>query len=344
MIRHSQPSVGQEEAEAVSRVVVSGNIAQGKEVAAFESETAEHVGRKFGVAVSSGTTALHLAMDALGLGTENRIVYPSYACASLQTAVDMQGCMSHIADIGDDYNLDLAQTPDDADAVILPHLFGRKSEIPEGPPVIEDIAQSIGGATGKNSVVAIASFYATKMITTGEGGMVLTDDEGLADHVRDRRDYDNRETWERRYPYKMTDMQAAMGRVQLKKLSKFIARRRDISDQYSATFSDTDLGLPGPGDNVFFRYVIRSKMRGEMERYLCAHGVEAKRPVYRPAHQYFIGEQAPPRIRLQESYPNSDRAHAEVLSLPIHPGMSDEDVTFVGEHVLRFLEEQVKSV
>ncbi|MFP6583491.1 MAG: DegT/DnrJ/EryC1/StrS family aminotransferase [Candidatus Hydrogenedentota bacterium] len=174
--------------------------------------------------------------------------------------------------------------------------------------------------------------------------MVLCDDEGLAEHLRDRRDYDNRDTLAQHFPYKMTDMQAAMGRVQLQKLSGFLARRRDISLQYSDTLREVPLVLPESGEHVFFRYVVLSKARVAMERYLYAQGVEAKRPVYLPAHQYFSGEKKNARVRLQERYPVADRAHAEALSLPIHPGMTDADVNHVAQCVQRFFEEQDKDV
>ncbi len=170
LIAHSAPLLGPEEEEAVVRVLRSGRLAQGPEVAAFEQECASLVGRRFGVAVSSGTAALHLALHALGVGRDDRVVIPAYACASLLTSVSLQDGTAHLADVNADFNLDPAHVPGDADYVILPHLFGKRATAPEHGVVIEDLAQSIGGDTGRTGAAAIASFYATKLLTTGEGG------------------------------------------------------------------------------------------------------------------------------------------------------------------------------
>ena len=194
MIRHSLPTLGNEEADAVAAVIRSENIAQGVEIEAFERETADFVGRKHGVAVSSGTAALHLSLAALNADSTTIAAIPDYACASLVTAAKLQGVRAHLVDIGEQFNIHVKQIPQNADISIVPNLFGGIAELPESTVVIEDIARSIGGETGKGSSVAVASFYATKLMTTGEGGMVLTDDQSIAEFVRDRRDYDNRDT------------------------------------------------------------------------------------------------------------------------------------------------------
>ena len=337
MIRHSAPTLGDAEAEAVTEVLRSGQLAQGKQVEAFEQECAAFVGRKYGVAVSSGTAALHLALAALGV-TENSIVaLPTYACAALATAVQMQRGTSALCDVGPDYNLDLGTLPEEVDVSIAAHLFGATASLPKSGSCIEDIAQSLGGDTGTATDVAIASFYATKLMTTGEGGMLLTDDADLAAFARDRRDYDNRDDWLPRYSYKMTDMQAAMGRVQLQRLPGFIARRREIAQQYLDAFRDLPIELPSGSGHVFFRFVIRTGQRESLEGRLADAGVEAKRPVYRPAHLYARDPLAHGDFRLRDSYPGADAAHAQALSLPIYPSLLEDDVAHVIDSVRRNL-------
>jgi perosamine synthetase len=192
--------------------------------------------------------------------------------------------------------------------------------------IIEDIAQSMGADTGRASPVAVTSFYATKMLTTGgEGGMVFADDEGLAAYVRDRRDYDNRDDYVQRYNYKMTEMQAAIGRVQLRRLPGFVERRRAIAAQYSEAFAGLPITLPDAAGHVYFRYVVATADRDKLEAFLREHGVEAKRPVYRPLHHYFGGD-----------FPGADRAHNECLSLPIYPTLTAAGVARVIELVRRY--------
>jgi dTDP-4-amino-4,6-dideoxygalactose transaminase len=248
-------------------------------------------------------------------------------CAALITAVHLQRARPVLCDIGEDYNLDPATIPVTCRVVIVPHLFGAPARPPSAGVVIEDIAQSMGGPGGRSGRVAITSFYATKLMTTGEGGMLLTDDAGIAAYARDRRDYDNRDEFRVRYPYKMTDFQAVLGRVQLRKLPRFLARRREIALRYHAAFDSPKLRLPDPEGHVFFRYVVATPHRDALAGHLRERGIEAKPPVYRPAHHYLGGE-----------FPQSQRAYQECLSLPIYPALLDAEVDRIIESVRQFLD------
>lgn len=325
-IPHSAPTLGKAEVEAVAHALRSGYLSQGSEVAAFEEECAAFVGRRYGVATSSGTAALHLALEALGCAGQRPVALPTYGCVSLPTAVELAGGRPVLCEVGHDFNLDTASVPDDCHAVILPHLFGARARLPRCETVIEDIAQSIGGPTGSASGVAVTSFYATKLLTSaGEGGMVLTDDAGIAEYVRDRRDYDNRDDYARRYNYKLTEVQAAVGRVQLRRLPEFVARRRAIAGRFEEAFRGYPLRLPSGEGHVYFRYVVQTPRRDEIERALNKQGIEAKRPVYRPAHRYFGGH-----------FPVADEVHERCLSLPIYPSLTDAQTTFIIDSVRRF--------
>ncbi len=325
MIPHSKPFLGEEEIKAVTRVLRSGHLAQGLETAAFEAECAALVGRRYGVAVSSGTSALQLALSVFGIAADESVAIPSYACASLAQAVCGHRATPVLCEIGEDYNIAPQAVPAGVRCAIVPHLFGAHAVLPEVEMLVEDIAQSIGGPTGTRGLVSVASFYATKLCTTGEGGMLLTDDEGLAESARDRRDYDNRDDFVERFACKMTDFQAAMGRVQLRRLPGFIARRREIAGAYATAFSGLPLGLPTGKDHVYFRYVIATPMRDGLEQHLRACGVEAKRPVYRPAHHYLGG-----------AFVRAEQAHEQLISLPIYPGLLPAELQTVIESVRAF--------
>lgn len=326
-IPHSKPSIGPEEIAAVRRVLESGQLAQGREVAAFEEECAAMVGRKHGVAVNSGTAALHLALIGMGVASGDTVAIPSYACAALAQAIAWQGATPVVCDIDEDYNLDPARVPDSVMGVIVPHLFGATARLPRHPSVIEDLAHAIGGPAGNASILAIASFYATKMVTTGEGGMLLTDDEGVADLARDLRDYDNRDDFQVRRAYKMTDFQAAMGRVQLKRLPEFIARRAAIAAQYDGGLAGLPVALPRLDDSLHFRYVIATPERDAMATWLEERGIGASRPVHRPAHHSLGGD-----------CPRSERAHWENLSLPLYPELTTAEASFVIKSITAYFE------
>jgi len=328
VIRHSAPAIGPDELGAVVDVLRSGQLAQGAQVEAFEHECAHFLGRRYAVAVNSGTSALYLALAALDMGPGRTVALPSYVCSALSNAVRMVGGRPVLCDIGPRYNLDPATLPADRDATIVPHLFGAPADLAAWQPDIEDIAQSIGGPTGRRSRVAVASFYATKLLTTGEGGMLLTDDEALAEFARDRRDYDNRDDGALRFNWKMTDFQAALGRVQLKRLPSFIRARRAIARQYHEAFRALPMRLPDPEDHVFFRYVVATDRRDALEAPLRGCGIEAKRPVHRPLHHALGGR-----------FPRAEQAHRECLSLPIYPGLVEADVARVIESVTRFMEQ-----
>jgi len=316
MIPHSRPSIGDEEAAAAARVVRGGHLAQGPEVAAFEAECAAFTGHAHAVAVSSGAAALHLALLACGVGPGARVAMPSYACDALPQAVAWCGASPALCDIRKDLLLDArAAEASDATAVIVPHLFGAQAELPACGALIEDIAQSIGGPGGRAGRVAVASFYATKLLTAGEGGMLLTDDAEIAASARAQRDYDNRDDWAVRFPYKMSDVHAAIGRVQLRRLPEFLAARRALAVRYDAALAGLPLRLPkASAGHVYFRYVVATPARDALMAFLAARGIEAKRPVHRPAHQALGGE-----------CPNAERAHREALSLPLYPAIGEAE-------------------
>src|SRR3990170_697834 len=239
LIAHSRPTLDEDDARAVARVVRGSQLAQGPEVEAFERELAPWFGAPAAAAVSSGSAALELARRALDVGPGHEVIVPTFACDALWHAVVRCGAQPVLAD-ADPETLSLApadaarrRTPRTRGVVVV-HAFGLAADVDAflalGVPVVEDCAQALGAEAGGRPVgargaAAVGSFYATKLLTTGEGGAVAGP-AGRVARARDARDYDEREDLRPRFNYKMTDLQAALGRAQLRRLDAFIARRR----------------------------------------------------------------------------------------------------------------------
>lgn len=260
------------------------------------------------------------------------MILPSYLCAGPLHAIQHAGATPRLVDCDPTmYNLDPAHVKRTltrkTKALLVPHLFGLPADLSEltslGVPVIEDCAQALGATyrgkpVGGIGDLAICSFYATKVITTGEGGMLLARDARLLRLATDLRDYDERRTFRTRFNYKMTDFQAALGLSQLRQLPGFLARRRALADRYNQELKG--LPLAGPSapedrDHIYYRYVVRvtrglETMLTRLER----AGVSARRPVFRPLHRYLD----------QEGFPGTEEAWRTALSLPIYPSLGDD--------------------
>lgn len=343
-IPHSRPWITEGDARAVARVVRSGRLAQGAEVAAFEGEVGRLLGLPPGVAVSSGTAALHLALLALGIGEGDEVILPSYVCVSPLHAIEYVGAVPRLADIDPaTYNLDpwdvRRKLRRRTRAILVPHLFGRPAELTEllalGPPLIEDCAQALGASYGGDPVgsfgaVGVLSFYATKLLTTGEGGMVVGRDPRILRRLRDLRDYDERPRHRRRFNYKLTDFQAALGRSQLARFPRMLSRRRAIARRYDRGLADLPLRLPFAGagcTHAYHRFVLGLPGSAPaLARRLAGLGVAARRPVFQPIH-LTLG---------LDGFPGADQAFRHALSIPIYPALTRQEETQV-LHALRLV-------
>ena len=339
IIPHSRPTVGQEEVQALTEAVQSGQIAQGPLVAEFERGMAALIGVTGGVAVSSGTAGLELALRVLDIGSGDEVILPSYVCAALWLAVTRVGARPRVVDIETTaYAID----PDAAakavtartKAIIVPHLFGLPADLTRlealGVPLIEDCAQTLtateqGRQVGSVGVLTVCSFYATKLLCTGEGGMLLSNDPALLERASRLKEYDETLKLDpASFNYKMTELQAAMGLSQLKRFRAFLDRRATIAITYQSGLASSDLDLPVIPEgrsHIFYRYVV--KLRGtarsvdDLIARLERQGVQCRRPVFRALHQY---------LEVTDGYPAADEAGDRALSLPIYPSLTDEDV------------------
>jgi dTDP-4-amino-4,6-dideoxygalactose transaminase len=283
-----------------------------------------------GVAVSSGTAALHLALLGLGVGPGDDVILPSYVCVAPLHAVEYVGAAPRLADVDPlTFNVDPADVrrrmTRRTRAIIVPHMFGLPADLTEllrlGIPVIEDCAQALGARycgrpAGTCGAVSICSFYATKLLTTGEGGMVVSRDGRLLARVREMRDYDK---WPRhavRFNYKLTDIQAALGRSQLRRFPTMLARRAAIARRYHRAWATLPLGRPlAPADrtHVYHRFVVRTPgSAGRMAAALTRRSVTARLPVFQPIH----------RTLGLTGFPGATEAFRRALSVPLYPSLT----------------------
>ena len=324
MIAHNKPTLGKQEQQAVFKVLDSGYIAQGLEVERFENEFCDFLGlpQRHAVALSSGTSALFMALWSLN--AKNKfIAMPVYVCSSLRNAVAMAQAKEVLIDNATDSpNICLNQLQkSNADIAIVPHMFGLPNEIQsiKDIDVIEDCAQSLGASidnkkTGLIGKVGIFSFYVTKLMTSGgQGGMFVSKDKNLVDKVRDYREFDCRRDKKHRFNFQMTDLQASIGRVQLKQLPIFLERRQEIFAMYKE--SGLDLIASENNASVHYRAVIRINNPAEVKDKLLKQSIKTIIPI----EDWELLDDG-------SKYRNSYNLTQTTLSLPIYPSLTNEDV------------------
>lgn len=348
MITHSRPSLEQEDAQAVTRVVLSGQVAQGAYVQRFERGMAAFIGLRGGIAVSSGTAALEMALRVLDVGPGDEVILPSYVCAAPWLATVRVGAQPSLVDIElDSYAMDPDRVrtaiSSRTRAIIVPHLFGLPADLTRlqafGLPVIEDCAQTLGATVGGRPVgtvgaIAVCSFYATKLLCTGEGGMLLSNDATILERARSLRQYDEEPSLHAAaFNYKQTDVQASLGLSQLERIQSFLNRRQTIAAHYDKTLGDLDIIRPVAPEartHIFYRYVIRvprlRQQNGAQEDFLERlerRGIQCRRPVFRALHRY---------LRL-DGFPTTDEASETAISIPLYPSLTDEEVERIARTV-----------
>jgi dTDP-4-amino-4,6-dideoxygalactose transaminase len=344
VIPAAQPIIGDEERQAVDRVMRSGMLAQGPEVAAFEEEFSQAVvdGRQC-VAVNSGTSALHLSLLAAGIGPGDEVIVPSFTFAATANSVAMTGATPVFADIEPDYfcldprAVEAAVTPRTT-AIMPVHMYGHPAAMDElsaicerhGLLLLEDAAQAHaaslhGRPVATWGVAGSFSFYPTKNMTSGEGGMVVTDDADLARKVRLLRNQGQ----ERRYENeivglnnRMTDLHAAIGRVQLTKLGGWTQARQENAKALDSGLEGVVTPPVAPGaTHVYHQYTIRvvDQDRDRFQQELAERGVGSG--VYYPIPNHLLPAYARP-----EELPVTAMVAEQCLSLPVHPSLTSKDL------------------
>ena len=351
MIQIASPQIGKEERDAVDRVLRSGIIAQGPEVAKFEEEFAKMCGVKYAVAACNGTTAGHLVMLASGLGPGDEVITTPFTFFATASVVMMAGAKPVFVDVEEDgFCLDPekveAAITDRTKAIHPVHLYGELADMPSFLKIsekhnlllIEDSAQahcanSWDGNAGSFGKAGWFSFYPTKNMTTSEGGIITTNDEEFANKCKVIRAHGMTAQYQHTefgYNYRMTDISAAIGREQLKKLSKFNSRRREIAEMYNSELSGLVVTPKNRRGHVFHQYTIRTENRDQLKEFLFERKINTG--IYYPNLLFNY----PSMEAYKSSCPNAEILIKEVLSLPVHPALSDSDVFEVISSIKEF--------
>jgi perosamine synthetase len=368
MIPYGRQTIDEEDIQAVIEVLRSDWLTTGPKVAEFETTFSRYVGAQYAIAVSSGTAALHSAMYALGIGPGHEVIVPTITFAASANCLVYQGGTPVFADVLSDT---LLIDPEDVERKITPRTRAIIAVDYAGQPcdydalqeiahrhhvaLVADACHSLGATYRGRSVGSLAdlnafSFHPVKHITTGEGGMITTNDGEFAQRLRifrnhgitsDHRQRHARGPWSYEmvdlgYNYRITDFQCALGMSQLRKLPRWLARRQEISRQYDAAFAGIKgikpLAVRLPVRHAYHLYVVRINQeetgidRGELLQALRSRGIGVNVhfvPVHlHPFYRNHFGT-GPGLCPVAES------AYEQILSLPMYPAMTDEDIKIV---------------
>lgn len=350
MIPYGRQTIDDSDIQAVIDVLRSDYLTTGPAVDQFEAAMCRHTGSDYAVAVSSGTAALHCALKAIGIGHGDEVIVPAMTFAATANAVVYCGATPIFADVCPDT---LLIDPASVEKRITPRTRAVVAVDYAGQPcdysmlqlicsrydliLIADACHSIGGSYKTRRVGSLAdltcfSFHPVKAITTGEGGMVVTDRKEYADRMRRFRNHGRNglDMVKMGHNYRLSDIQAALGISQLAKLDKFIDHRKTIAERYRAKLSITaiPLSVNAWADPAYHLFVIQSQERDKLRARLAEAGIGTQIH-YCPVHllAYYQKHYSIPA----HICPVAEAAYGRVLSLPIYPGLSDNDVGRVCE-------------
>lgn len=346
MIQIGKPAIGDDEINAVAEVLRSGNLVQGETVERFERALEKYCDYKYAICVNSGTAALHVSVIALGL--RGRVAVPDFTFAATANAPKFVGAEPVFVDVDKKtFNMnpqEFEKVSGSVETVIPVSLFGQAYDVDairriskeNGIKIVSDNCQSIGAEwKGKRNFgddLCVLSFYPTKNITTGEGGAILTDDKEICEACKSVRNHGQKERYlhERLgFNYRMTDIAAAIGLEQLKKIDAMIERRVDNAKLLTDLLEGSKVETPfidSRCKHVFNQYTIKTGEREKLIKLLTASGIGYCIYYPRPLH-------AQPSLKNDSKCPVADYLCKNVLSLPIHPGVSEDDIHKIADVV-----------
>lgn len=357
MIPIANPDLGDAEIEAVSDVIKSGMVADGPKVREFEENFAAYCGASHAVATSNGTTALHAALEALDLGPGARVVTTPFSFVASSNAIRLAGYEPVFADISrQTFNIEPGSVrsileAQAADAILAVHLYGLPCDMDElvaiseeyDVALVEDCAQAHGATysgrpVGSIGDVSCFSFYPTKNMTTGEGGMIATNNAGIAEHAESFVNHGRPPSGGYKHiqvghNFRMTSIAAAIGSSQIKKLPDYVAERQSTAKQFTEKIETSAVRTPVVPDDrshAFHQYTLLTDEREQLVEHLQDNGVGAK--IYYPT---CIHEQ-PAYSHTDATVPTAESVADEVVSIPVHPALSEQDEATISQAVNEF--------
>ena len=355
-----QPNLSGNEKKYVNDCLESNWISsKGKYVSQFEQDFASYIGVDHAVGVSNGTVALHLAMVALGIGDEDEVIVPTLTyIASVNAIAYTRAKPVFVDSLKETWQMDPEEIKqkitDRTKAIMVVHLYGHPCDMDailkiadeHGLFVIEDTAEALGSEYKSRKVgsfgdISTFSFYGNKTITTGEGGMLATNDDTLYDriqHFKGQGLAKYREYWHDviGYNYRMTNICAAIGLAQLERIEETLLKKRKIVDWYVAHLDLSKVGYHEEAHDVYHSYWVLSilvndpNLREPLRRHLSDLGIET-RPVFYPVHTM------PMYAREFVRFPNAEKIGWRGISLPSYPDLTEADVTFISKAINDFL-------
>lgn len=358
-----KPSIEEKEKEYVLDCVETGWISwKGKYVPRFENDFAKYIGMQYGVGVFNGTVALHLAMLTLGIGEGDEVIVPSFTYVASVNAITYVGATPVFVDSKlDTWQMDpddvRKKITDKTKAMVVVHLYGHPCEMDELTALcrendifmIEDCAEAIGSEykgkkVGSFGDVSCFSFFGNKTITTGEGGMLLTNDISLYDRAKRIKDQGNakyRMYWSDivGYNFRMTNIQAAIGCAQLERIDEFVKKKILVGQKYRDGFLNYPIKTLEPVGDVIHTYWMcnilleRAELRDELRTYLEDKGIET-RPTFYPVHTM------PMYSQKYQKHNNAEHISYRGINLPSYPELSDEELEYVISSVKAFFDRE----
>jgi perosamine synthetase len=353
LIPIAKPLIGEEEQEAVREVLSKSQIASGEYVERFEEQFAGYLNSKYAVSTSNGTTALHTAMLAAGIGPGDLVITTPFSFIATANAILYVGAKPLFADVSEEsFNMDpkkieelILETPGDIKAMVIVHLYGNPCEMEEIMEIcekyhiilIEDCAQAHGAVykgkkVGTFGLASIFSFYPTKNMTCGEGGMLVTNHKEVYEKAQKIINHGQKERYVHDrvgYNYRMTNIAAAIGMEQLRKLEAFNAKRIAHAQQYTEKLAPAHYILPTVKEDtthVFNQFTIRCKI----DRRLVIEALMKAGVGYGLYYPHIIPEQPVYKsLGLGGIYPAAAGLSQEIISIPVHPALSHEDIQYV---------------
>jgi perosamine synthetase len=336
--------------EAAIHALRNESFVGGESVTKFEDEFAKYTGTKYAVSVNSGNSALQISLMALGISNDSKVVTPTNSFIASANCIRMTNARPILSDINvKDGGIDLTNIKEKVNAIIPVHIYGNPCDYDsvksfaeeEQIPIIEDACQAHGALykgekVGSLSNVGCFSFYPTKNMTVGgDGGMTTTNNEEIALKIRSIRDNGRKtknEFDKLGFTMRLNTVNAAIGRVQLKHLDEKNERRRKIVEIYRKELvNDCILPENKDGKSVYHQIVVKHEKRNEIRKELTENSIGSAIYYEKPIHLQPIYKE------YEYKLPNSEKFSKEILSLPSYPGLTDEEVRSIAEHVNKII-------